>query len=335
MTLTLATGTATGHLDLLDALNSFLGSLSGWSVTEYPAAGGLPSPYASDRQLTVRIGASGPYLHFQSDLNNSSGLDRFRFCPSTGHTAGGTTRWDSHPGSPAEDQAISVPRSGASFDYWLIGDTTYLWIVALMPGGWFQVAFCGQLALFPGGANGYYFEGMVSTDSNTDVQEYDSEQIETGGRLNYTSPLGLFGSSPSSPSGALLNHGGAWVAANYNAATTAYALTSFARASATSLHLPATNAISAPMFDVFATTLATPLFPVTMFAPHPTLAGLHAPIGRLPGAFFVNTRYVGEEYAGTTKLDIAGVKHYIFPAGKTRRIAHAHRYAGVAIVVPA
>lgn len=330
------TDSAISQKDFLSKFHAWIngGNLAGWTVAEYITNGSVPGR-PSDDQLSVRMGTEC-YFHFITRVADAS-VERMEFAASVGFSAG--SAWNQHPDGysgvlpPGYTQAFSVPKTGQTFTFYFIGDSSYLWIVFSMDGGWWQIAFVGKLDVFPGLADeAFYSEGMVPPvlDSRYD---YNSP--------THAPPASMLFAAPASPpgftaaSGALHNpDGGAWTRAN-QAVNSLMARHQFVPSLAGAPTTKNKYTVWHPQWDGYEANLVQPLVPCVVFAPRVAIADKVYAAGTVPGAFYTPVKNIGEAYAGTAKLVVGTDSYWIFPAGKTLKVAHPQRYSGLAIKVPA
>lgn len=343
MTLTTHTDSASSQKDFLSKLHAWINgaNLSGWTVAEYVTDGSITGR-ASDDQLSIRMG-SECYFHLITRTADTS-VHRLEFAASTGFNSGDP--WNEHPGgydgvlSADFTQAFSVPRSGETFTFYFVGDANYLWLVFGMDGGWWQIAFLGKLTPFTGVADtAYYCAGMVPPIFVTQKAnfDYNSPNHSAGTLMAFGSPAAPHGTfiSGNKGAGALLNpDGGAWVEAN-DPQETLGAKHQFVQASNTVPTSPNAYGVWDAAWDGYDANLVQPLIPCVVFAPRSSIADKVYPVGVVPGAYYTPTKNIGEAYAGSDKLVVGTDRYWIFPAGKTRKVAHPHRYSGLAFLVPA
>jgi hypothetical protein len=98
---------------------------------------------------------------------------------------------------------------------------------------------------------------------------------------------------------------------------------------------PAAGAMFHGAWTTFQQNLVQPLVPCVLYAPLVSVSGKYGARGVVPGAYYVETKQIGEAYAGVTPLVIGSNRYFIFPAARTRRVPDRLRYSGIAIEIPA
>jgi hypothetical protein len=342
MTLTVETGTVSGHVELINAIYNFINSnsaLVGWSATELTSI-------SSQKQCTVRMGASC-YFSFQGATTDTTAMRCF-FRPHTSFSPG--VSYKSQPGGPTivENlyegsygyQAFSVPIS-SSFTYYFFADVNYFIGYFSIPTGFYQGFMVGKLDLLGGAVNGYFAKGTTPSIAGTPAYAaYDNVTVvgtwssQIGVNENevftyYHYPLvgpscHANGNEHMNCLGCLMNNEGVWIGYAYGygdpteTAFEGFQISGYSNLSALK--------IGHQLVDVFSTNLCVPLIKDTVYYFHPTLTGRVFPFGEIPGIFFTCLRNIVAE----STVTIGSNYYKIFP-GKTQNVAHHGQFYGVAI----
>jgi hypothetical protein len=207
------TGTVTGQVNLVDKLDTFIGTLGNWTVY-YGGAFAAPDD-AADKQLHVSFydsgesGESNPedqevYCTFVSRVNAAD--PRFRFQPSL--AVDNTKNILLQPQSPSATYTpfVSLPPS-SSMTYWFFAEDTYLIVVLSISGGWYQSLFFGKLELFDTYKNGYAAIGNCGKNRYADSRSDYDYTVSTSFRASL---VGYSGGFVSDGSGFILKNDDTW-----------------------------------------------------------------------------------------------------------------------------
>lgn len=350
MALTLLAGTATSQKNFLSQFEAWVSAtLGGWTTEDYNTGINFDTgtKYDGEDQLSIRMGTEC-YFHFVTlaDLVRP----RMHFAPSLGLTPIGGPNllpWEMPQGTDASGdgvsfQGVSIPPSGETFNFWLAADTNYIWLVFKMAGGWYQNAFVGKLSVFAGLAdNAFLSAGCLATEDDPNILngppwDFDS-LVGQGANMFHVcagAPPGAVGSLGAGTDALYVDGEGEFRQCNAvngsNPVNCSQWMGDFNGANNSSSR----SCIGHYKWDSFTANLVQPLVETVYYVQSILVPGKTSFFGKLPGARYLNTKDIGEEFAGGAPLAIGGDNYYVFPAGKTRQVAHARRYAGLAVQIP-
>ncbi|HBF33233.1 TPA: hypothetical protein DDW35_01590 [Candidatus Sumerlaeota bacterium] len=126
-----------------------------------------------------------------------------------------------------------------------------------------------------------------------------------------------------------MGHAGTWLGYNRRAEFVGGAFSSFTSGINDANGITAYNVTTRP-FEISGSNITAPLIPEIAYIPHPTISGRYAPFGTVPGVLFTNIKNLENEELITIGTDI----YRVFPS-RTRNVAHAGQYWGIAVLSPA
>lgn len=353
MTIAFETSTFVGQTDLLAKINTFITGTANanWSVS----FNGAPTFDITENRLVLSHQSGAVKFAIQTLkkglLTSGNVVKRMQMSAFTG-THDDTLDMDAQPGGYSDFDSISVqqtdsddlndaqgnPQSSLLSNYWFFLDDTYF-IVILEIGqtsGFFQTFLWGQIDLYPGSANGYIIHGTIPRGryggSTAPRADYDNLVLP----LVQDCFIGKKGFISEDESGHILDSAGVWQTLG---ATTNNSLVN-SNGAFLSWHLGNNvgglknggsnpKVITQVNWTTHTSNFIPPLIKGQVFSPHTSLGVInYAPMGEIPGSFMVP---LDNGLAEGDAITIGLIDYLVFPAIRTRRVAHDDRYFGVAI----
>jgi hypothetical protein len=338
MALVKQSGIVNGQVALLDAIESIVTASAGWSVVTREHL--TLSAFPDDDQLTIRRG-SGMYFSIRTSVN---GVTPRMYMGAHSTAPVSTDEFEAFSGfyPDGQHEVISVQatdddKPGVSLplmvhDYYMWIDDDYLIVVVGVDSGagWFQTFFMGRLIPFTGVSNGDICLGDVGFNQGIDARSnYDGNRF--GGNYYQFSMHGMGGRALADYFGHVRDHAGNWVAISSYAQTsgTPPAYLSWADGGDTTITHASGVVVNEPWRTNISNIIPV-ILPCFLFAPHTTISGKYAPMGQLPGFYYISAD--GLEEGATV---VSGSDSYqVFPAIRTNRVSHYAQYSGIAIKEP-